>query len=55
MNTSRQIHFRKSKRAQSVNDDETWVDDDYSNTLNCFDIGDVRATDIVVMIEGYDE
>lgn len=54
MSTFQQFHYRKSKRAQSVNDDETWVDDDFSNTLNCFDIGDIRATDIVVMVE-YDE
>ena len=41
------IHYRKSRRAQSVNDHETWVEDAVSNTLNCFDVGDVRATDIV--------
>jgi DNA (cytosine-5)-methyltransferase 1 len=41
-------HFRKSKRAQSVNDDETWVESDVTNTMNVFDQGDVRATDVVV-------
>lgn len=42
------IPFRKSKRAQSVNDDETWVDDGKSNTLNNFDLGDTRTTHAVV-------
>jgi site-specific DNA-cytosine methylase len=41
------IHYRKSRRAQSVNDHETWVEDAVSNTLNCFDVGDVRSTDVV--------
>jgi DNA (cytosine-5)-methyltransferase 1 len=41
------VHFRKSRRAQSVNDHETWVEDAVSNTLNCFDVGDVRSTDVV--------
>lgn len=39
--------FRKSRRAQSVDDHETWVTDDVTNTLNCFDVGDIRAVDIV--------
>jgi DNA (cytosine-5)-methyltransferase 1 len=39
--------FRKSRRAQSVNDFETWVDDGKSNTLNTFDLGDVRTTHAV--------
>lgn len=40
--------FRKAKRAQTDQDDETWVDDDKTNTLNNFDIGDTRATVAVV-------
>ena len=40
--------FRKSRRAQSTEDFETWVPDDVTNTLNCFDVGDIRSTDIVV-------
>ena len=40
--------FRKSRRAQSTNDFETWVSDDVTNTLNCFDVGDVRSVDVVV-------
>ena len=41
------IHYRKSRRAQSTTDHETWVEDDAANTLNCFDVGDIRATDVV--------
>jgi DNA (cytosine-5)-methyltransferase 1 len=40
--------YRKSRRAQSTEDFETWVPDEVTNTLNCFDVGDVRSTDIVV-------
>jgi DNA (cytosine-5)-methyltransferase 1 len=41
------IAFRKSKRAQSDQDDETWVEADETNTLNRFDTGDTRATQII--------
>ena len=41
------VPFRKSRRAQSVDDHETWVSDEVSNTLNTFDNGDVRATEVV--------
>ena len=41
------IHYRKSRRAQSTEDHETWVEDDATNTLNCFDVGDVRAVDVI--------
>jgi len=47
MAVAQPIHYRKSRRAQSVNDHETWVEDAVSNTLNCFDLGDVRSTDVV--------
>ena len=40
--------FSKSKRAQSTSDNETWVESDTANTLNAFDIGDVRTTEAVV-------
>jgi DNA (cytosine-5)-methyltransferase 1 len=40
--------YRKSRRAQSVEDFETWVPDEVTNTLNCFDLGDIRSVDIVV-------
>jgi DNA (cytosine-5)-methyltransferase 1 len=40
--------FSKSKRAQSASDNETWVESDTANTLNAFDVGDVRTTEAVV-------
>jgi DNA (cytosine-5)-methyltransferase 1 len=42
------VSFRKSKRAQTDKDDETWVDDGAANTLNRFDQGDTRTTHAVV-------
>jgi DNA (cytosine-5)-methyltransferase 1 len=41
------VAFRKSRRAQSVDDHETWVEDGITNTLNCHDVGDIRAVDVV--------
>ena len=38
------VAFRKSKRAQTEDDHETWVDDGLANTLNGFDTGDTRTT-----------
>jgi DNA (cytosine-5)-methyltransferase 1 len=43
--------FRKSRRAQSITDNETWVEGEYSNTLNKFDTGEIRTTHIVVSSE----
>jgi len=40
--------FRKSKRAQTNTDDESWVLDEYANTVNVFDVGDTRATELIV-------
>jgi len=43
------VVYRKSRRAQSKDDHETWVKGEYSNTLNTFDdAGDVRATHAIV-------
>jgi DNA (cytosine-5)-methyltransferase 1 len=39
--------FRKVRRAQSDSDFETWEKDETANTLNCFDVGDVRSTNVV--------
>ncbi len=39
--------YRKSRRAQSVEDAETWVDDGLANTLNRFDTGETRTTHVV--------
>jgi site-specific DNA-cytosine methylase len=40
--------FRKSARAQTNEDSETWVEGDVANTLNSFDVGDVRTTHAIV-------
>lgn len=42
------IHYAKSRRAKSKDDFETWKQTDTTNTLNTFDQGDVRATDLVL-------
>ena len=42
------VPFTKSKRAQSVTDDETWVDGKVNPTLSLFDQGDTRATTVAV-------
>lgn len=46
--------FRKSKRAQTETDHETWVEADASNTLNNFDLGDTRTTHAVVEQQVYE-
>jgi len=43
------IAYRKSRRAQSVDDYETWVDDGKANTINTFDLGDIRTTHAVAI------
>jgi DNA (cytosine-5)-methyltransferase 1 len=40
--------FTKGKRAQTVDDDETWDENRPAPTLNQFDQGDTRATTIIV-------
>jgi DNA (cytosine-5)-methyltransferase 1 len=42
------VAYRKSKRAQSADDDESWVQDGVANTINLFDQGDIRTTHAVV-------
>jgi DNA (cytosine-5)-methyltransferase 1 len=37
---SQPVPFRKSKRAQSNTDDETWVEAEQANTINAFDTGE---------------
>lgn len=37
--------FRKSRRAKSKDDFETWIEDDVANTLNVFDLGGGYADD----------
>jgi site-specific DNA-cytosine methylase len=41
------LWFTKSRRAQNVDDYETWVEGGVMPTLNSFDNGDVRTTVIV--------
>ena len=43
--------YSKSKRAQSATDNETWVESDTANTLNAFDVGDVRTTEAIVALD----
>ena len=42
------MSFRKSKRAQTSGDDESWVQDEVTNTINLFDQGDVRTTQAIL-------
>jgi len=42
------MSFRKSKRAQTTDDDESWVQDEVTNTINLFDQGDIRATQAIL-------
>jgi DNA (cytosine-5)-methyltransferase 1 len=40
--------YVKSRRAQSVDDDETWIEGKVNPTLNSFDVGDTRTTTAVL-------
>ena len=40
--------YSKSKRAQSIEDDETWLENAVVPTLNNFDVGDTRATTLIL-------
>ena len=42
------LWFTKSRRAQNVDDYETWVEGGVVPTLNAFDNGDIRATTLIV-------
>jgi len=44
------LWFTKSRRAQSVDDFETWIAGGVVPTLNAFDVGDGRA--VVLIIDG---
>lgn len=41
--------YTKSRRAQTSEDYETWVEGGVAPTLNSFDNGDIRATVIIIM------
>ena len=47
MSQKTNLWFTKSRRAQNVDDYETWVEGGVMPTLNAFDNGDVRTTVIV--------
>lgn len=42
------LWFVKSRRAQTINDDETWVGGGVVPTLNAFDIGDTRTLVVII-------
>jgi DNA (cytosine-5)-methyltransferase 1 len=44
------IAYRKSSRVSTPGTAETWVNDGLANTLNSFDVGDIRTTHAVVDI-----
>lgn len=43
--------YSKQRRAQSNSDFETWIETETSNTINTFDVGDARATTVIVRDE----
>jgi DNA (cytosine-5)-methyltransferase 1 len=45
------VPFTKAKRAQTVTDDETWVQGQVNPTLSLFDQGDTRATTVAVSVD----
>jgi DNA (cytosine-5)-methyltransferase 1 len=47
LDNSTYVAFTKAKRAQSVDDDESWVPGEVAPTQNQFDVGDTRATTVV--------
>lgn len=46
--------YRKKSRPTCRGGCETWVESGIANTLNTFDVGDVRSTTIVVSYEDID-
>ena len=48
--TGGSVAYTKSRRAQSVDDYETWVEGDISPTLNQFDVGDIRTTTAITQL-----
>lgn len=40
--------FRKIRRAKTADDFETWESSEMANTVNAFDIGDVRTTSLIL-------
>lgn len=46
--------FRKKRKAKSTTDYEEWEEDDRTNTLNLFDVGDIRTSEMVIDVHGND-
>ena len=40
--------YRKSERPKEANGVETWIEADVANTLNGFDVGDIRSTHAII-------
>lgn len=40
--------FAKQRRAKTTDDFETWIESNVANTMNNFDMGDTRATTVIV-------
>ena len=47
-NNTPMVAFTKSRRAQTVDDCETWVEGAVNPTLNSFDVGDTRTTTAII-------
>jgi site-specific DNA-cytosine methylase len=47
--------YRKSARVSAPGSPETWVDDGIANTINTFDVGDIRSTHIVLGTKAIEE
>ena len=43
------LWFTKGRRAQNVDDYETWIEGGVAPTLNAFDNGDIRATTVILV------
>ena len=42
------VCYRKSYKSPKNGTGDKWVEDNVTNTLNCFDVGDVRTSEIIV-------
>jgi DNA-cytosine methyltransferase len=47
--------YRKAARARNPEDSETWVEGEVANTLNGFDVGDVRTTHAIIGERGEED
>jgi DNA (cytosine-5)-methyltransferase 1 len=47
--------YRKAARARNPEDSETWVEGEVANTINGFDVGDVRTTHAIIGEKGEED